>query len=118
MYSRSRQNIQPAVSFLTTIVKKVDNYDWGNLKQVIKFLKGTNHLKWSRIVDSISMIYWWVDESYNANVYCRRHTRYVVSLGCGVVTSISRKHKINVRILTGDELLGNDDAMGTIIWGK
>ncbi len=38
---RVRKDIQTAVSFLTTRVKKPNEDDWGKLKRVLKYLKGT-----------------------------------------------------------------------------
>ena len=44
-----RRDIQTAVAFLTTTtrVKKPDEDDWGKLKRVLKYLKGTKHMRFS-----------------------------------------------------------------------
>eukprot|EP00804_Cyclotella_cryptica_P005141 CCRYP_018676-RA/>CCRYP_018676-RA protein AED:0.47 eAED:0.17 QI:0/0/0/0.75/0.33/0.25/4/0/800 len=41
--TRVRRDIQTAVAFLTTRVKRPDKDDWGKLKRVLKYLKGTKH---------------------------------------------------------------------------
>ena len=51
MSSRSRRNIQLPVDIITTRVKFPDEDDWDNLKGVIKYLKGTKHMKFTLSVD-------------------------------------------------------------------
>ncbi len=41
----AHRDIQTAVLFLTTRVKDPDKDDWGKLKQVLKYLNRTKHLK-------------------------------------------------------------------------
>ena len=43
--ARARRDIQVAVAFLTTRVKKPDTDDWGKLRRVLKYLKGTKYMK-------------------------------------------------------------------------
>ena len=45
MGKQARWDIQTAVVFLTARVKSPDKEDWGKLKQVLKYLKGTKYLK-------------------------------------------------------------------------
>ena len=56
MSARSLQDIQTAVSFLATRVKKPDKDDWGKLKRVLKYLKKTRELKLALSVDDISVV--------------------------------------------------------------
>eukprot|EP00804_Cyclotella_cryptica_P029935 CCRYP_017817-RA/>CCRYP_017817-RA protein AED:0.43 eAED:0.44 QI:0/0/0/1/0/0/3/0/166 len=42
--TRVRPDIQMAVAFLMTRVEKPDEDDWGKLKRVLKYLKGTRHM--------------------------------------------------------------------------
>eukprot|EP00804_Cyclotella_cryptica_P009344 CCRYP_009005-RD/>CCRYP_009005-RD protein AED:0.36 eAED:0.36 QI:20/0.12/0.11/1/0/0/9/0/1019 len=56
--SRVRRDIQTAVSFLTTRVKRPDEDDWGKLKRVLRYLKGTMHMKLKLSVENIGMIRW------------------------------------------------------------
>ena len=48
-----------------TWVKYLDKDDWGKLKRLLKYLKGKRHMKLILSVDSVSIIRWWVDASYN-----------------------------------------------------
>ena len=43
--NRARQDIQTAMSFLTTQVQAPDEDDWGKLKRVQKYLNSTRYLK-------------------------------------------------------------------------
>ena len=48
-----QRDIQTAVAFLTTRVKRPDEDDWGKLKRLLKYLKGTRHMKLTLGVDSL-----------------------------------------------------------------
>jgi hypothetical protein len=61
--TRVRRDIQTVVAFLTTRVKRPDEDDWGKLKRLLRYLKGTKHLKLTLSVDTLSRIRWWVDAS-------------------------------------------------------
>jgi hypothetical protein len=118
--SRVRRDIQTAVAFLCTRVKQPDEDDWGKLRRVLKYLKGTRGLKLTlSAVNDMSIIQWWVDASYAVHEDCRGHTgATMMSLGEGTVTSCSTKQKINGKSSTEDELIGVDDAMPRILWTK
>jgi hypothetical protein len=42
---RTQRDIQMAVSFLTTCIKRPDEDDWGKLKGILQYLRGTHHMK-------------------------------------------------------------------------
>jgi hypothetical protein len=42
--ARARRDIQPATAFLTTRVRSPDEDDWGKVKRVLGYLKGTLHM--------------------------------------------------------------------------
>jgi hypothetical protein len=116
--TRVRRDIQTAVAFLTTRVKKPDEDDWGKLKRVLKYLKGTKHLRLRLSIDSLGVIRWWVDASYNVHEDCKGQTGAMMSLGNGAQISFSRKQKLNVRSSCEGELVGLDDAMPSILWAR
>ena len=41
---RACQDIQPATAFLTTRVRSIDKDDWGKVKKVLSYSKGTLHM--------------------------------------------------------------------------
>ena len=106
------------VAFLTTRVKRPDEDDWGKLKRLLKYLKGTKHLKLILRADSLGTIYWWVDASYNAHWDCKGQSGAMMSMGRGSPISFSRKQKLNVRSSCEGELVGIDDALPLILWTR
>jgi hypothetical protein len=116
--TRVRRDIQTAVSFLTTRVKKPDEDDWGKLRRLLRYLIGTKHLKLTLVVDNIGFIRWWVDASYNVHYDCKGHTGAMMSLGEGANMTVCRKQKINVRSSTEGELVGIDDVLPSILWAR
>jgi hypothetical protein len=114
--ARARRDIQVAVAFLTTRVKKPDTDDWGKLRRVLKYLKGTKYMKLLLSIDDLSKIMWWVDASDRTHEDCKGHTGAMMSLGGGAVISSSRKQKINTKSSTESELVALDDALTTILW--
>jgi hypothetical protein len=116
--ARARPDIKTAVAFLTTRVSKPDEDDWGKLKRVLKYLKGTMYLKLTlSVADGLFIIKWWVDASFGVHWDSKGHTGMMMSLGKGAVMSFSRKQKLNTRSSTEAELVGIDDAIGEIMWG-
>ena len=73
-------DLEKEVDFLTTRVKVPDEDDWGDLKQVRKYIKGTLGVKLNLRADSLSVIKWWVDASFSMHNDCRGHTCNIMSL--------------------------------------
>ncbi len=60
--NRAHQDIQTAVSFLTTRVQAPDEDDWGKLKRVLKYLNSTRYLKLILSADAMNFtIHWYID---------------------------------------------------------
>jgi hypothetical protein len=55
---RTRTDIQTAVSFLTTCVKRLDKDDWGKLKRVLRYLRGTRHMKLNLSANNLTCLRW------------------------------------------------------------
>ena len=51
---RSRRYIQTSVSFLTTRVRRPDKDDWGKVKRILKYIKGTRSLAFRLSVNNMS----------------------------------------------------------------
>ena len=73
-------DLEKEVDFLTTRVKVPDEDDWGDLKQVRKYIKGTLGVKLNLRADSLSVIMWWVDALFSMHNDCRGHTCAIMSL--------------------------------------
>ena len=115
---RARPDIQTPIAFLTKRVRAPDEDDWGKLKRVLQYLKGTMYLKLTLTVDSLNTIRWWVDASYGVHADLKGHTGMMMSLGKGATMSFSRGQKLNCRSSTEAEIIGIDDAIPDIMWGK
>ena len=100
MISQSSRDIHIELSFITTILKRMYEDDWGKLKRVLKYLKGTKHMKLILRLDSLSVVNWWVYASYNTHDDFRIRTGFIIILVKGGVFSLSLKHNISVKIST------------------
>ena len=79
------------------------------MKRVLKYIKVTRHMKLALIVDSMSLLRWWVDESLKTQEYYKGHSVSMIYLVKGVVVSSSRKKKLNGRSSTESELVRTDE---------
>ena len=59
-----------------------------------------------------------MDASYGVHADCKGHTGMMMTLGAGASMSLSKGHKINVKSSTKLELVGIDDSLPDILWGK
>jgi hypothetical protein len=112
-----RADIATPFAFLTTRVKKPDEDDWGKLKRVLKYLKGTKYIKLTLSVSDLNNIRWWVDASYNTHEDCKGHTGGTMVLGKsgkGALLRMCKKQKLNVRSCCEGELVGIDDVLPLI----
>jgi hypothetical protein len=116
--ARACRDIQPATAFLTTRVRSPDEDDWGKVKRVLSYLKGTIHMPLILSADSLTLSRWWVDAAYAVHEDCRGHTGAGMSFGQGMALSYSWKQKINTKSSTEAELVGVDDALGYILWAR
>jgi hypothetical protein len=70
--NRVHQDIQTAVSFLTTRVQSLDEDDWKKLKRILKYLNGTRNLKLTLLADQTKYaVHWYVDGSHQIHEDCR-----------------------------------------------
>ena len=53
--ARARQDIQPATAFLTTRVRSPNEDNWGKVKRVLGYLKGTLHMPLILSADSLTL---------------------------------------------------------------
>ena len=69
-------------------------------------------------INPMHTIHWYVDASYGTHSNFKGHTGMIMTMGFGALKIISREHKINVKSSTEAELVGLDDDLGNILWGK
>jgi hypothetical protein len=115
---RARPDIQTAVAFLCTRVKRPDQDDYKKLGRVMRYLRGTLDMPLTLEAESTSVIKWWVDASFAVHPDMRSHTGGIMSLGRGAIYSSSTKQKLNTRSSTESELVGISDLMPQVLWTR
>jgi hypothetical protein len=116
--ARGRRDTQTPVSFLMTRVKAPDEDDWGKLKRVLQYIKGTLHMPLVLSAESMTMPKWWIDASYSVHHDMKGHTGAMLGFGQGMPISFSHKQKLNVKSSTEGEVVGVDDAMPQVCWTR
>ena len=79
--------------------------------RLIRYIRVNLHLQLILRSNSLSVVKWWVYESFAAHPYYKGHTRAMMSMGSGSIMEILRKQKINVRSSTESKIVGADDAL-------
>ncbi len=113
--AKARWDIQPATAFLTTQVRLPDKDDWGKIKRVLSYLKGTLLMSLILSADSLMLSRWWVDAAYAMHNDCWGHTGAGMSFGQGMALSYSWKQKINTKSSIEAKLVGVDNLLGYIL---
>ncbi len=116
--TRYRHDIRTAIAFLCTRVKHPDEDDWGKLKHLLKYIRGTLYLVLTIQASNLKLgfIQWYVDAAFAVHEDFKSHTGAGMTLGKGILIGISRKQKLNTKSSTEGELVAVDDASGQIIW--
>jgi hypothetical protein len=115
---RARPDLQQAVAFLTTRVRKPDLDDYKKLSRVIKYLRGDPHLLLMLEADDKGVMKWWVDASFAVHPDMKSHTGATASLGKGSVYSTSTRQKLNTKSSTEAELVAVNDVMPMVLWTR
>ena len=113
---RGRPDILTAISFLTTRVNKPNIDDWGKLRRVLQYLKGTLQLRLTMGADSMTVLKTRIDASYAPHHDMRSHMGGCSSFGTGVSMIKSSKQKLNTKSSTEAELIGVSDVLPYNIW--
>ena len=99
-------------------VKRPDEDDWGKLRWVMQYLKGSRSLKLRLKVDDLEEAKWLVNASHNVHWDYRGQTGAGMTLGSGAVISSFNKQKVNTRraCMSESELIVVNDACPTLLW--
>jgi hypothetical protein len=87
------------------------------LKEVLKYLNGTKHLKLTLEADQLKFsVHWYIDGSHQIHKDNRGQTGCLVTLGKGAVSSSSTKTKCKTKSSTETELISFADKLPDIAW--
>ena len=64
----------------------------------------------------MGVIKWFVDGSHNTHYYCKGHSGAMMVMGCGDISSYSRRIKVNTRSSTETELVSVDAYIPEVLW--
>ncbi len=67
-------------------------------------------------VKNISVNKWYIDAAHAVHDDCKSQSGAAMTCGKGMITSFSRKQKLNGKSLTESELIVVDDAIGQMLW--
>ena len=115
---RARQDISPAIAFLTTRVKAPTEEDWAKLKKMMRFLKSTVDDVLYLEADNMRIFKWHLDAAFAVHNDFKSHTGATMTMGKGVIQSVSTKQKINTKSSTESELVSFDDIVSRCMWSK
>jgi hypothetical protein len=108
------QDIQPAIAFMAT---RSPN-QMKEIGRKMNFLKATKDDIATMSANDSNLIKWYIDASFAVHKDMRSHTGATMTLGSGVICSISTKQKINTRSSTEAELVGVDNVVSKVLWMK
>ena len=113
---RSRPDIEPTVSFLTTRVSKSNVDDWKKLKRCITWVDQTDGDVRLIGASTLEELYTWIDVAFAVHPNGRSHTGGNISLGVGMIHCRSGKQKLNTKSSTESELVGTSEYLPYNIW--
>ena len=104
------------MAYLCTRVSKATTDDWRKLRRLLNFLQCT--IDDERIVSATNLktLFTWVDASYAVHPDMRSHTGGTMSLGGGVLNTMSAKQKLNTKSSIEAEVIGASDYLPKNIW--
>jgi hypothetical protein len=85
---------------------------------MMKFLQQTADDRSTLWADGSGILQWHVDATAAVHPDFRSHAGAVMSMGKGVIVSISRKQAVNNRSSTEAELVAAHDVAGTMLWAR
>jgi len=113
-----RTDIQTAVDFLTTRVKKPDEDDLTKLCRVMWYLRNTSHILLTLEAYGTHIINRWVDASHAVHDDMKSHPGGVITLGKGDIYGSSTRQPINTQSSTEIELVDVNNMLPQIPWKR
>jgi hypothetical protein len=86
--------------------------------KIIDFLKATIDVIPSMTIDDTKSIKWYVDAAFAVHKDFKSHTSAAMSMGNGIICSVSTKQKVNSRSSTEAKFIAVDDVVSKVLWTK
>ena len=83
---------------------------------MLKYINGTRRLKLTLTIESMGFIKWFIDGSHNTHWDCKGHDGAMMVMGCGAISSYSRRIKVNTKSSTETKLVLVDAYMPEVLW--
>jgi hypothetical protein len=115
---RARPDILTSVVFLATRVLAPTVEDSKKLKRVLSYLNGTKNLSLNITIDSLLMLYAFIDASFAVHDDMKSHSGIVITMGGGALFVKSMKQKMNSKSSTEAELIALADLLSQVIWTR
>ena len=111
-----RNDLEPTVDFLCTIVTKSKEDEWQKLQRILAWVKKT--IKYERVIgaSSIQYIFTWVDALHPVHADMQNKTGGSMSMGWGIIHEKSGKQKLNTKSSTEAEIVGTGEYFLDNIW--
>ena len=97
-------------------MSKSTEEDWGKLKRVLEYLRGTIALELRLGAENTDELDSFMDVSFAVHEDMKSHTGGGVSFGIGVLMGRSTKQKLNTASTTESEIVGAADYLPNTIW--
>jgi hypothetical protein len=110
--------VMKGIAFLATRTSEPTENDWAKLVKIMLFLKATQDEVTEMKADDTQTIRWYVDAAFAVHKDYKSHTGATMTLGEGVLCSVSTKQKVMSRSSTEAELVGVDDVISKVLWSK
>ena len=113
---RARLDISLAIAFLCTRVTRSTIEDWGKLRRLLQYIKGTINMP--RIIGELSLtsLMTYVDASYGVHPDMRGHTGGLITMGIGCIHTKSSKQRLNTKSSCETEVVGASDYIPWTVW--
>lgn len=115
---RACPDIQVVIVFFCTRVKRPNMKDYRRLNWVIKYLRGIIHLPLLVGWDETGVVTWNVNAVFTVHKDMGIHIDSLLTMGSGLVISLSLKQNINIKSPTEVEVVGVDDVINFVVWTK
>ena len=115
---RSRPDLLPPLSYLTTCVQSPNIHGWKKLACTCKYLNSNRHITLILEGGSLNSIKWYIYVAFAVHHNMRSHTGMMMTMGKGYIYGASGRQSINTKSSTEAELVGISDALPQNIWSR